>query len=61
MSSSMIESVHRVTAPPLIPDGIGVLSDDECMRRLADAVEAHDSGHLDEIAQMLGRLAVVIE
>jgi hypothetical protein len=31
------------------------------MERLAQAVEAHDSGHLDQVAQLLGRFAVVIE
>jgi hypothetical protein len=61
MPSSIVESIRSVSAPPLIPDRIGVLSDDECMRRLADAVEAHDSEHLDELAQLLGRLAVAIE
>jgi hypothetical protein len=40
-----VESVRGVTAPPLILDRIGVLSDDECMRRLAHAVETHLSGH----------------
>jgi hypothetical protein len=61
MPSSVVESILSVPAPSLIPDRIGTLSDDECMRRLADAVEAHDSGQLDELARLLGRLAVVIE
>src|SRR5215216_3225445 len=26
------------------------MSDDECLRRLAKAVDEHDSGHLDEVA-----------
>jgi hypothetical protein len=43
MPSSIVESVCSVTAPPLIHDRIGVLSDDECMRRLADAVVTDDS------------------
>jgi hypothetical protein len=61
MPDSMIESVRTSAAPPLVPERIGTLSDDECVRLLADAVEAHDSGHLDAVAQLLGRLAVVIE
>lgn len=61
MPSTPIQSVHSVSAPSLIPERIDVLSDDECMERLAHAVEAHDSGHLDELAHLLGRVAVVIE
>jgi hypothetical protein len=45
----------------LIPDQVERLSDDECLTRLADVVTQGDSGHLDEIVQLLGRLAVVIE
>jgi hypothetical protein len=37
------------------------MSDDECLIRLAQAVEAHDSAHLDEVARLIGRLAVTIE
>lgn len=45
------------------------ISDDECVMRLASAVEAHDnergsehdSDHLDEVALLIGRLAVPIE
>jgi hypothetical protein len=37
------------------------ISDDECVMRLAEAVEAHDSDHLDEVALLIGRLAVPIE
>ncbi len=29
--------------------------------RLARAVQEHDSEHLDEVAQLIGRLAVTIE
>ncbi len=61
MPSTHIESVRSVSAPPLIPRGISTLSDEECVERLAHAVEEHDPGHLDELAQLLGRLAVVIE
>ena len=37
------------------------MSDDECLLRLAQAVEDHDSEHLDEVARLIGRLAVTIE
>ncbi len=37
------------------------LSDDECLARLARVIEAHDFAHLDEVAQLIGRLAVTIE
>jgi hypothetical protein len=47
--------------PSIIPSDVPALSDDECLRRLAQAVEEHDSGHLDEVARLIGRLAVTIE
>jgi hypothetical protein len=37
------------------------LSDDECLACLARAVETHDSARLDEVAALIGRLAVTIE
>ena len=37
------------------------MSDDECLVRLAQAVAAHDSDHMDEVARLIGRLAVPIE
>ncbi|MET0678440.1 MAG: hypothetical protein ABW175_21795 [Bradyrhizobium sp.] len=37
------------------------MSDDECIVRLAEAVEEHDAGHLDEVAKLIARLAVPIE
>ena len=43
------------------------ISDDECMVRLAAMVEHHDSehlpdsAHLDELAALIGRIAVPIE
>ncbi|MBR0753743.1 hypothetical protein JQ604_16260 [Bradyrhizobium jicamae] len=42
------------------PD-VPAMSDDECLQRLAKAVEEHDSEHLDEVARLIGRLAVTIE
>jgi hypothetical protein len=47
--------------PSIVPSEIPNLSDDECLIRLARAVEAHDSEHLDEVALLIGRLAVTIE
>ena len=49
------------TAPALLPADIPALSDDECLRRLAQAVEEHDTEHLDEVARLIARLAVTIE
>jgi hypothetical protein len=40
---------------------IPLISDDECLMRLARAVEQHDSDALDEVARLIGRLAVTIE
>jgi len=37
------------------------ISDEECMMRLAHAVEQHDDRRLQEVAQLIGRLAVTIE
>ena len=45
----------------LVPNDAPDISDDECVRRLARAVEEHDSEHLDEVARLIGRLAVTIE
>jgi hypothetical protein len=47
-------------APSTFPD-IPEMSDDECLARLARAVAKHDSDHLDEVARLIGRLAVPIE
>ncbi|GIQ71923.1 hypothetical protein ACE103_21835 [Bradyrhizobium sp. ma5] len=47
--------------PTLVPNDAPCISDDECVRRLARAVEEHDSEHLDEVARLIGRLAVTIE
>jgi hypothetical protein len=47
--------------PSIVPSDVPVLSDDECLVRLAQAVEEQDSGRLDEVARLIGRLAVTIE
>jgi hypothetical protein len=49
------------TVPPIVPVGVPAMSDDECLLRLAQAVEAHDTDHLDEVARLIARLAVTIE
>jgi hypothetical protein len=47
--------------PSIIPGDIPALSDDECLARLARAVEMRDSAQLEEVARLIGRLAVAIE
>jgi|ERR1700756_3401314 hypothetical protein len=63
----LISMKHSVGAdrieqmPSIVPNDIFSLSDDECVARLARAIERHDLKHLDEVAQLIGRLAVTIE
>ncbi|GLR91266.1 hypothetical protein [Bradyrhizobium iriomotense] len=52
---------HSQMAPSILPNDIPDLSDDECLALLARAVEARDSTRLDEVAALIGRLAVAIE
>ena len=47
--------------PSIVPSKIPEMSDDECLVRLAQAVRDHDSDRLDEVARLIGRLAVPIE
>jgi hypothetical protein len=47
--------------PSIVPSDIPAMSDDECLIRLAQEVEDHDSGRLEEVARLIGRLAVTIE
>jgi hypothetical protein len=47
--------------PSIVPSDIPMMSDDECLVRLAQAVEDHDSADLDEVARLIARLAVTIE
>jgi hypothetical protein len=37
------------------------MSDDECLARLAQALQDQNSGDLDEVARLIARLAVAIE
>ena len=56
-----VMQAERKPVPSIVPADIPTMSDDECLRRLAKAVEEHDSEHLDEVARLIGRLAVTIE
>jgi hypothetical protein len=47
--------------PSIVPSEIPAMSDDECLIQLAQAIEAHDTARLDEVARLIGRLAVTIE
>ena len=47
--------------PSIVPSDIPTMSDDECLFRLAQAIETHDREHLDEVARLIARLAVTIE
>ncbi len=47
--------------PSIVPNDIPAMSDDECLVRLARAVAHPDSDHLEEVAQLMGRLVVTIE
>jgi hypothetical protein len=49
------------TVPVIVPGEIPAMSDDECLLRLAQAIEEHDTGHLDEVARLIARLAVTVE
>ena len=60
IQTDLLKSVFS-QVPSIAPGDIPALSDDECLRRLAQAVAAQDSSHLDEVARLIGRLAVTIE
>ena len=47
--------------PSIVPADVPMMSDDECLARLARAVKDHDATQLDEVARLIGRLAVPIE
>jgi hypothetical protein len=47
--------------PSIVPSDVPAMSDDECLARLARAVEEHDAGQLDEVARLIARLVVPIE
>ncbi|WP_211908151.1 hypothetical protein [Tardiphaga alba] len=54
-------ATHTDRALPTNINSLPLISDDECVIRLAEAVEHHDDEHLDEVALLIGRLAVPIE
>jgi spore germination cell wall hydrolase CwlJ-like protein len=56
-----IQADRSLMAPSILPADVPELSDDECIARLARAVETPDSARLDEVAALIGRLAVAIE
>ncbi len=52
---------HSQLPPSIRPANIPGLSDDQCIELLAQAVERHDSAQLDDVAALIGRLAVPLE
>jgi hypothetical protein len=54
-------TMHTDRAPVTHINSLPYISDDECVTRLAAAVESHDSNDLDEVAELIARLAVPIE
>ena len=59
MPANVTDLIRAV--PSIVPSDIPAMSDDECLLRLAQAVKAHDTKHLDEVARLIARLAVPIE
>jgi hypothetical protein len=59
MPALQTDFMRRV--PSIVPSDTPAMSDDECLARLAQALEDHDSERLDEVARLIGRLAVTIE
>jgi hypothetical protein len=45
----------------IVPTEIPVMSEDDCLVRLAQMVAQSDSANLDEVARLIGRLVVTIE
>ena len=62
--SEIIQIMERKPAPSIVEivaDDAPSLSYDECLERLARAVAEPDSSRLDEVAKLIGQLAVTIE
>ena len=59
MPTSQTELLRPV--PSIVPSDTPAMSDDECLVRLAQALRDHDAADLDEVARLIGRLAVPIE
>ncbi len=47
--------------PSIVPSDVPSMSDDECLVRLARVIQDGHSEKLDEVARLIGRLAVTIE
>ena len=47
--------------PALVSNDLPAMSDEECLVRLAQAVKQQDAERLEEVARLIGRLAVTIE
>jgi hypothetical protein len=60
-SMSEIQTDLMRQVPSIVPHDIPAMSDEECLIRLAQAVQDHDSECLEEVARLIGRLAVTIE
>lgn len=58
---SDIQTELERPVPSIVPNDISAMSDDECLIRLTQVVSERDSSHLDEVARLIGRLAVTIE
>jgi hypothetical protein len=56
-----IQTALMRQVPSIVPHDIPAMSDEECLIRLAQAVQDHDSERLAEVARLIGRLAVTIE
>jgi hypothetical protein len=54
-----VDRIRR--SPSIVAPDLPALSYDECLERLARAIATPDSDRLEEIAQLIGRLAVTIE
>jgi hypothetical protein len=57
----LIQIDRAQLAPSILPADVPELSDDECLACLKRAVETPDPARLDEVAALIGRLAVTIE
>ena len=61
MPHIQVDRARTIPSISILPADIPELSDDECIACLARAVETPDSARLDEVAALIGRLAVTIE
>jgi hypothetical protein len=55
------QSDSTQSVPSIVPGDVPSMSDDECLVRLARVIQDGNSEKLDEVAQLIGRLAVTIE